>query len=275
MKENSIFNFLLGLSLIFLPATALAAEPLRIIAGTSLISDIVADLTQGKSQILTLIQGSSCPGHENASTGDYVFAAKANLLIIHPFQRNLQQVSAMIAAGDNSTLKIIEVSPRGSWLIPEIQKQAVAEIAAALEQAAPDTAQHIGQQAQLRLQKIDAVGIECRSLLAAQHGKRVISANMQADFARWAGLEVVQTFGRAEDINARVLTDILSAVKNTPVSGVIDNYQSGADAGLPLALELGVAHVVLSNFPGSSDDAPDYFSLLRHNVQQLHELTKQ
>ena len=258
-----------------MPATALAAEPLRIIAGTSLISDIVADLTQGKSQILTLIQGSSCPGHENASTGDYVFAAKANLLIIHPFQRNLHQVSAMIAAVDNRTLKIVEVSPRGSWLIPEIQKQAVAEIAAALEQAAPDTAQHIRQQAQLRLQKIDAVGTECRSLLAAQHGKRVISANMQADFARWAGLEVVQTFGRAEDINARVLTDILSAVKNTPVSGVIDNYQSGADAGLPLALELGVAHVVLSNFPGSSDDAPDYFSLLRHNVQQLHKLTRQ
>ena len=198
MKATSIFNFLLGLSLLFLPATALAAEPLRIIAGTSLISDIVADLTQGKSQILTLIQGSSCPGHENASTGDYVFAAKANLLIIHPFQRNLHQVSAMIAAVDNRALKIVEVSPRGSWLIPEIQKQAVAEIAAALEQATPDTAQHIRQRAQLRLQKIDAVDTECRALLAAQHGKRVISANMQADFARWAGLEVVREQVAAE-----------------------------------------------------------------------------
>jgi len=84
----------------------------------------------------------------------------------------------------------------------------------------------------------------------------------------------VRTFGRAEDINARELAEILNAVKNIPVAGVVDNYQSGPDAGLPLALELGVAHVVLSNFPGSSDDAPDYFSLLMHNVRQLQALAK-
>jgi zinc transport system substrate-binding protein len=53
---------------------------------------------------------------------------------------------------------------------------------------------------------------------------------------------------------------------------VVDNYQSGAEAGLPLALELDVPHAVLSNFPGSSEDVPDYFSLLRHNVDQLIRL---
>ena len=274
MKASSISTVVLWFYLLVSPVAAQAAEPVRIIAGTSLIADIVADLTRGESQILTLIQGSSCPGHENANTGDYVFAARANLLIIHPFQRNLQQVRAMLTAVDNRALSIVEVSPKGSWLIPEIQKQAVAEIAAALEQAAPDTAQDIRQRAHIRLQKVDAIATECRASLAALHGKRVISANMQAEFARWAGLEVVQTFGRAEDINARALTEILSAVKNSPISGVIDNYQSGADAGLPLALELGVAHVVLSNFPGSSDDAPDYFSLLHHNVVQLQQLAK-
>ena len=271
MKKSILFFWF---ALLFMPVIGRTAEPVRIVAGTSLISDIVADLTQGKSQILTLIQGSSCPGHENASTGDYVFAAKANLLLIHPFQRNLQQVQAMLAAINNSALKIVEISPRSSWLIPAVQKQAVTEIAAVLEAAAPDMAQSIQQRALLRLAQIDALAAECRTRLAALHKKRVIAANMQAEFARWAGLEVVQTFGRAEDINARALTEILSAVKNSPVSGVIDNYQSGADAGLPVALELGVAHVVLSNFPGSSDDAPDYFSLLHHNVQQLQQLAK-
>lgn len=269
MKKYIVFFWF---ALLFMPVIGRAAEPVRIVAGTSLISDIVADLTQGKSQILTLIQGSSCPGHENANTGDYVFAAKANLLLIHPFQRNLQQVQAMLAAVDNKALKIVEISPRGSWLIPAVQKQAVTEIAEVLEAAAPDMALSIQQRARLRLAKIDALAAECHTRLATLHKKRVIAANMQAEFVRWAGLEVVQTFGRSEDINARVLAEILDAVKKSSVSGVIDNYQSGPDAGLPLALELGVAHVVLSNFPGSSDDATDYFSLMLRNIKQLQRL---
>ena len=92
MKKAAVF---LWLVLLFCSTASQAADAVRVVAGTSLISDIVADLTQNRCEILTLNQGSSCPGHENASTGDYVFAARANLLLIHPFQRNLQQVSAM------------------------------------------------------------------------------------------------------------------------------------------------------------------------------------
>jgi len=271
MKKAAVF---LWLVLLFCSTASQAADAVRVVAGTSLISDIVADLTQNRCEILTLNQGSSCPGHENASTGDYVFAARANLLLIHPFQRNLQQVSAMLAAVDNPKLKVAEVSPRNSWLIPQVQKQAVNEIAAALEVIAPELAPAIRLRARQRMQHIDAAETQCRELLAPLQGKRVIAATMQAEFASWAGLEVVRTFGRAEDINARELAEILNAVKNIQVAGVVDNYQSGPDAGLPLALELGVAHVVLSNFPGSSDDAPDYFSLLMHNVRQLQALPK-
>lgn len=271
MKKAAV---VLWLVLLFCSTASQAADAVRVVAGTSLISDIVADLTQNRCEILTLIQGSSCPGHENASTGDYVFAARANLLLIHPFQRNLQQVSAMLAAVDNPKLKVVEVSPRNSWLIPQVQKQAVNEIAAALEVITPELAPDIRLRARQRMQRIDAAETQCRVMLAPLHGKRVIAATMQAEFASWAGLEVVRTLGRAEDINARELAEILNAVKDMPVAGVVDNYQSGPDAGLPLALELGVAHVVLSNFPGSSDDAPDYFSLLLHNVRQLQALAK-
>ncbi|MGD9575911.1 zinc ABC transporter substrate-binding protein [Desulfovibrio desulfuricans] len=266
------FSALLWLALVLIPLSATAAEALRVVAGTSLISDIVADLTEGKSETLTLIQGSSCPGHENASTGDYVFAAKAKLLLVHPFQRHLQQVDAMLQAVGNPLLAIVEVSPRGSWLIPDIQKQAVREIAAALEGAAPELAPVVRRRMLQRLQKIDAIAAECRSALAATQGLPVIAAYMQAEFVKWAGFDVIRSFGRAEDVNARGLAEILSAVKDSPVAGVVDNYQSGPDAGLPLALELGVTHVVLSNFPGSSNDAPDYFSLLRRNVAQLQTI---
>lgn len=81
--------------------------------------------------------------------------------------------------------------------------------------------------------------------------------------------EVLATFGRGEDMSARTLADILQAVKGQKVDGVVDNLQSGAKSGLPLALELGVPHVVLSNFPDSSPDVPDWFSLFSAGVSAL------
>lgn len=253
-------------------AATAADNRLRVVAGTSLIADIVADLMPNRCEILTLVQGSSCPGHESATTHDYVFAAKATLLLIHPFQRHLPPVCAMLEAVNNPSLAIVEVSPRSSWLIPDVQKRATREIAAALERAAPGQAADIRQRTQARLHKIDVVAAQWRTALTRIKGKRVIAANMQAEFAQWAGFEVVRTYGRAEDVNAQGLAKILRAVNGTDIRAVIDNYQSGSDTGLPLALELGVPHVVLSNFPGSSDDAPDYFSLLRRNVALLQTL---
>ena len=87
----------------------------------------------------------------------------------------------------------MEVGPRGSWLIPDLQKQAVQEIAAALEQAAPDLGPAIRQRVQQRLRNIDSTAAECREALTAVQGRRVICAIMQAEFVLWAGLDVIQT----------------------------------------------------------------------------------
>lgn len=257
---------------IFAFTAAFAAEPLRVVAGTSLITDIVNDLTAGDSEVLTIIQGSSCPGHENAKTHDFVFAAKADLVLIHPFQRHMLQVTAMLDAVDNASLKLVVISPKGSWIIPEIQKQATLEIADALCAAAPQKTEAIQQRKRLRIEKIAQAEQECREHLKAVADKSVIAAAMQAEFVQWAGFNVLRSFRRVEEINARELASIMSDVKGKGVCGVIDNYQSGMDAGLPLALELNAPHVVLSNFPGSSDDVPDYFSLLQANVTQLSKL---
>lgn len=94
----------------------------------------------------------------------------------------------------------------------------------------------------------------------------------QADFVAWAGLDIARSYAGEQDASARELSKIIDEVKASGVSGVVDNYQSGPDAGLPLALELGVPHITLSNFPGSDDDVPDYFSLLRANVMKLARL---
>ena len=250
------------------------AASLKIIAGTSLVEDIVEDLTGGKAEVLTIIQGSSCPGHENVRTSDFVFAAKADLVLLHSFQKDMPQITAMLDAANRPDRRTVILRTRGSWLIPSIQKGAVAEIAAILTAADPEQAGALHTRAEKRLARIDECAAETQGLLALVKGRSVIVAQMQSEFVQWAGAVVTATYGRAEDMTPGALARLVDGARGKNIAGVIDNYQSGSDAGLPLALELKAPHLVLSNFPGSSEDAMDYFSLLRHNVAQLLVLNR-
>ena len=268
---NRFFSLLAALALMLLcvPAFPAQAEPLRIIAGTSLIEDIVHDLTDRKAEVITIINGSSCPGHESVRTTDFVFAAKADLVLIHAFQKNMPQITSMLESVNKADRRLVILDPKGSWLIPAIQKTAVKDIAEALVELAPDLADSIRDRAAKRLERINAAADEATKSLAKIKGIHAIVAEMQSEFVGWAGVAVAATYGRAEEMTPKALAGLVDSAKGKNIAGVVDNYQSGAEAGLPLALELKVPHLVLSNFPGSSEDTMDYFSLLRHNVRQL------
>ena len=260
------------LLMLFGSAAPLQAKAVKVIAGTSLIEDIVLDLTGRQAEVITVMPGSSCPGHESVKTTDFLFAAHADIVLVHSFQREMPWLTGMLEAAGNKNLRLTVLTPKGSWLIPEAQKRAVLDIAAVLSETFPQDATAIHERAQKRLARIDAVSEEILAGLAPLKGRPVAVAGMQSEFVRWAGLMVLGTYGRAEDMHPRGIARMIDELRGKQLAGVIDNYQSGADAGLPLALELKVPHVVLSNFPGSSDDASDYFSLLHHNAAQLLRL---
>jgi len=92
---------------------------------------------------------------------------------------------------------------------------------------------------------------------------------MQADFVRRLGMNVIADYGRAEDLSPGSLMRLAESGKKAGVRVVIDNMQSGAEAGVPLAGEIGAAHVAFSNFPLFVQEAPDYETLLRHNCDLL------
>ena len=263
VKICALFFFLL------LCAGSAQADPLKIVAGTSLIEDIARDLTGGQAEIVTILPGSSCPGQENVKTTDFVFAAQADVAFVHSFQRDMPQLADMLQAVRNNKLRLTVLEPKGSWLIPEVQKEAVREIAGVLAEISPEYAGAFAERAEKRLALVDAIAAEALRKLAPLKGKPVAVASMQAEFVAWSGLNVVCKYQRAEETNTKELARLVDELRGRGLAGVIDNYQSGSEAGLPLASELKLPHLVLSNFPGSSDDVPDYFSLLRHNINQL------
>ncbi|MDR1677345.1 MAG: zinc ABC transporter substrate-binding protein [Deltaproteobacteria bacterium] len=280
--------FFLGLDQVTNNKEALAQEdkPLTVVAGTSLISDIVGDLTDHKVEMITLIPGTSCPGHNDIKTVDVAFAAKADLMIIHPFQTNIPQITDIINTVKNKNLELVIVETSGSWLIPKVQKEAIEKIAAALiqknmeknleknniEKSKADLESNqeaIMARANSRLERLAKVDLAVQEKLTAIKGLKVAVSDMQSEFAVWAGLNILATYDRPESLTPRDVAKLVDTINSQTISGVIDNYQSGPEAGLPLSRELKVPQITISNFPGWIDEAPDYFTLLTDNVDRL------
>ena len=268
MKALSLV-LLLALALVR-PGPAVASEePLKVLAGTSLIEDIVTDLTGGRAEIVTLLPGSSCPGHNDVKAADLLFAAKADAVIIHSFQLELPQIRNAMDSAKRPDFPLTVPRVEGSWLVPGVQKEAVRIIAEALSVARPAEAGLIRERAERRLEAVDRLEKESLARLAQVKGRLVAASAMQAQFVRWAGLETLAEYPRAEEMHTRRVAELVVEAREGRLAGVVDNLQSGPEAGLPLARELKVPHLVLSNFPGYAAEAPDYFSLVRINVAKL------
>jgi hypothetical protein len=69
----------------------------------------------------------------------------------------------------------------------------------------------------------------------------------------------------------QIVKDLVDTGRSENVVLVIDNMQSGADAGAGIAEDLGCARVILSNFPGGYDDTDTWEKTIDYNVELLIE----
>jgi len=93
----------------------------------------------------------------------------------------------------------------------------------------------------------------------------------QAGFAKWAGLDIAGTFGRAGDISPKEMEDLINLGCEKGVTLVIDNLQSGEKAGVSIAKETGARQVTLSNFPGCFPGTGNWAGAVTKNVDLILE----
>jgi zinc transport system substrate-binding protein len=143
----------------------------------------------------------------------------------------------------------VTLATQGNWMIPGLQKQAAAEITRLLAEL--DTARADTYQLALARYEadVDSATAAARALLAGKKLPAVIAADQQSPFVAWLGFHVVATYGRAEDFSAQEMTRLARVAIDSGVKLIVDNLQSGPDAGKPLAEALKVKHVTLTNFP--------------------------
>lgn len=260
---------------LFITKSALSKSDERsYVLGSTLLEDIVSDLTAGRAKTRLLISGSACPGHTDVKASDLVFAANAQGIYVHPRQMTLPSLTQLFVAKEQLRTRTHGIGVSGSWLIPDVQIQASRAVAKTLVQGeTSDFSDAVYGRLQKRIERIKDFSEGLESVRTRFHGKPVVSALMQKDFVSWCGFSIAATFGGAESMNPKILAEIIALARKRRVIGVVENLQSGKEAGLPIAEELKIPRAILSNFPGSDDNVPDYFSLVRENIRQLLLLT--
>jgi zinc transport system substrate-binding protein len=278
MRKKILIGLLIAV-VIAAPVTYVAlahnAQPsVDIMAGSSLIANIIHDVAGDELVTRTVIPPGVCPGHYDVKPSDIVALANCTALFIHDYQQSFATITDAVAAAtqDNPALNITVISVPGNWMIPTVQAEAVSAIAHALEQLYPENAASYRQSAAEREQAILAYGNKAKNELeqAEVDGVKVICADMQADFVSWAGFDIVATFGRPEDLGLAAMDQLASEARQAGAVLIIDNLQSGSTTlGASIAGDVNAIPVTMSNFPGGLANTETWEKAIYENINRL------
>lgn len=247
---------------------------LKVVASTSLITQIVERIGGNDVDVINIIPPGQCPGHFDVKPGDIQQLADADLFLLHGWQGE-KFSEELIATADNADLTVIQlnvtVGENANWMTPAVQAAAVDKITEALCQVdAANTEAYQSAAADYKAIITDKKA-ELQETLAGINpaGIGILCAEQQAGFLGWAGFNIVSTFGRPDTLTPQVVQDLVDLGRSEDVALVIDNMQSGADAGAGVAEDLGCPRVTLSNFPGGYDNTATWEDTIDYNVELL------
>jgi zinc transport system substrate-binding protein len=264
---------LLASTFTVLSCTEPATEPSTdVMAGSSLIGNIIEDVAGDKVETYTLIPPGVCPGHYDVKPSDIETLANSEALFIHDYQEYFTNVTGAVEAAENPDLVITVLNVTGNWMVPSVQAEAVERISQALGDLDPENAAYYQQRAADREQAILAKGEQVKSELegAGVEGVKVLCADMQVGFVQWAGFNITATYGRPEDLTPAQIADLIDQAQEAGAVLIIDNLQSGsATLGAAIEQDVEAIPVTISNFPGGFEDTETWEKAIDENVDLL------
>lgn len=254
-----------------------SAATLKIIVGTSNIAEVVQQIGGADVEISTIIPGGACPGHYDVRPGDIMFLTEVNALMLHPWQKDQAAIQNLLTAAGNLKDVIKIVAVKGNWLIPEVEAQAITAVTQILQDLNPSQSDQYATRAQERLKVVHATDETIRAQLqqVAVANMPVLCADMQQEFVAWAGFQIVGVYGRPEELTPAKIAELVTLAKEKSVELLIDNLQSGKDAGKGIAEELGAAQVTISNFVNGFPETNTWEQTVTRNVQLIVEALQQ
>lgn len=213
--------------------------------------------------VITIIPAGFCPAHYDLRPSDFLYLAKAELVIYHGIEPWIDRLLANI----NPQAKVINLG--GEWNSPEPLAEKAKAIAGAMKELWPEKAELFQARLDRFLSDLDALAQEIQARARELKLEEVPTIVMawQEGFARWLGLNIIATYPPEERLTVKDLTELAAKGRELGVKLVIDNLQSGVSFGGRLAQAIGAIHIVLTNFPGPIPGAVDMLSMLRVNAE--------
>ncbi len=261
---------LLALTMLASSCQSAPASPLKVVTTTSLLGSIVDQVGGEHVSVTVVVPPASCPGHFDAKPGDIQALAEADLFLKHGWEGF---ADGLIEAADNPDLKVITVQIEGNWMVPFVQDQAVDELMAVLSEADPAQQADYSSNGEAYKMVIEETEQRLKEKLSSANVDQVpvLCTEYQAGFVKWAGFDVVATYGRLEELTVEQISDLVDQAREAEVLLVIDNLQSGPETGAGMAQEIGATQVTLSNFPGGFEGTETWEKAVEKNIDLLLE----
>jgi ABC-type Zn uptake system ZnuABC Zn-binding protein ZnuA len=244
------------------------AETLRrIVTSDTLLSGMIASLLPpNRYSIEAILPPGQCPGHYDIKLSDIEKMKRADLIVSFkgmPFMDKTDpggRMQLLVDAGDRN------------WMAPDSYIYGLGVLADGLSKRFPSDQDEIMNQKEKTIREVKA---GANSLIekikrAGIFRKPVIASSMQKEPLEWMGFRVVGEYGRPEAMSTREIVRLSKIGKDQKAIMVVDNLQSGPDAGKGIAETLGVPHVVLTNFPSDKG----YLITLAENVDTVVAASK-
>lgn len=246
------------------------ANKLSVVTGTSLVEYIVKQVGGDRVAVTNLVPPASHPGDFNASPSDVEKLAKANLFILQGLPGE-GYADKLIASAANSGLTVGRASVNGNWMVPAVQQAAADRIAQILSENDAANAANYQSSAVSYKSRVQSRESDLKEKLtkSALPGVKALCSVRQVDFLKWAGVDVVATYGGPETLTPQSVKTLLDQGRAAGVTLVVDNLQDGKDAGKGLAEELQAVQINLSNFPGGVSNTETWEKAIERNVDLL------
>jgi zinc transport system substrate-binding protein len=242
----------------------------HIVVTTTLLASAVRQVGGDSVSVRVIMPPGSCPGHFDISPKETKAIAGSTAVFTHGYEAF---VPGMLRSLGNDAPRLMTIKADGNWLVPSVYVQGARQITRALCSIDPP------HSASYR-KSLAALEAECHSLeaklkrrLAAAHVSSVtaLCADQQFPVAEWMGLDVIGGYPRAEQFTPEMLHGLTKLARTKHIRLIIDNLQSGPDAGKQLAADIGAAHATLSNFPGGFAGTDTWSKCLTDNVNRVVE----
>jgi len=233
-----------------------------VVASDTLLAGMLASLLpSGRYFVDVILPPGQCPGHYDVKLSDMEKVKKATLVVSFKGMTFMEQSGL-----DAGTLLLVDGEGR-NWMAPDSHIRGIGILAGELSRRFPEDGREIAARKDLAVagMKAKAEELSARIRQAKVRGMPVIASSMQKEPLEWMGFRVVGEYGRPETMSARDLVRLSKVGRETGVLLVVDNLQSGPDAGKGIAETLAAARVTLTNFPSEKG----YLATLEQNVDDV------